>query len=52
MMIASLQTGVTGKSEEGGALFRTGPRGRADFRRPNDIIHLAMNVSTTEEKQP
>ena len=25
--------------------------GRADFRRANDIIHLAMDVSTTEEKQ-
>ena len=51
-MIASLQTGVRVSQREESALFRTGPRGRADFSRANGIIHLAMNVSTTEEKQP
>ena len=50
-MIASLQTGLRVNQRKRRRLFRTGPRGRADFRRPDDIIHLAMDVSTTEEKQ-
>jgi hypothetical protein len=33
------------------AVLRAGPRGRAGLRRLSDVIHLAIDVPATEEKQ-
>lgn len=50
-LLVSLQMKGRGITTGAAVCAAAGPRGRADLRRLGDLIHLAIDVSTADEKQ-